>query len=413
MQRSPPPSWPSVGPETVPGAREPVDEIVAALRRSDRFARLCADAVAEDQPVTIIVNDPYRSTMTAPALAAIAQRVARSTRPPRFRLLIATGTHRIATALRRPFEQSLLQGTSLTIEDVRWHDADDPEQLGLFQGVALNRWVVEGRFLLPIGSIEPHYFAGVTGPHKTLTIGAMARRDIQRNHALALHPTADLMRLHGNPVFEDIIALVARLGSAGKHICAITQVVSSGGLVHVSVGDPVDALHLALPAVARAHTACVDGRADAVHLKVASPLNRNLYQADKALKNNHALVRDGGGIILDADCPEGMGSDRFLDALRRSPDHQSVKEHVQREGYSLADHKVLKLRHLTDPEGRGVSVALVAPGVSDEHARVAGMTRCQSVARARSWLMSTVQGPFERCFTVDNAATCCIRVSGL
>ncbi len=412
MERDSPSAWSSVGPEVVPGAREPIDEIVAALRRSDRFARLCVDAAAADQPVTLIVNDPYRSTMTAPALAAIGRCVARSTRQPRFRLLIATGTHRIAAPLRRPFERSLLQGSSLLMEDVRWHDADDEQQLSLIEGTSMNRWVVEGGFLLPIGSIQPHYFAGVTGSHKTLTIGTMAKRDIQRNHAKALHPAADIMRLYGNPVFEDIVALAARLASAGKQICAITQVVARDALVHVSVGDPVDSLHLALPAVARAHTACVDARADAVHLKVAPPLDRNLYQADKALKNNHALVRDGGGIILETDCPEGVGSADFLAALERAPDHEAALQRVRRDGYALTDHKVLMLRHLTDPAGRGVSVALIAPGISDKHARIAGMTRFRRVAEARLWLAGVVQGPFDRFFTVENAATCCIRVQG-
>jgi nickel-dependent lactate racemase len=411
MQQEPSSSWRSVGPEVVPGSAAPVDEIAAALRRGDRFARLCADSVTARQPVTIIVNDPYRSTMTGPALAAIARCIARSARPPRFRVLVATGAHRIAEGDRRSFEQALLQDAPLSIEQVCWHDSDDPAQLGTIEGAVMNRWVVDGLFLLPIGSIEPHYFAGVTGPHKTLTIGTMARRDIERNHAQALHPAADLMRLHGNPVFEDVAALAARLAAAGKRVCAISQVVSRSGLVHVSVGDPIDSLHLALPAVARAHTACVDGHADAVHLKVASPLDRNLYQADKALKNNHALVRDRGGIILEADCPEGVGSDRFLDALERAPDHRAAKERIEREGYALTDHKVLKLRHLTDRGGRGVSIALVAPGVTDEHASVAGMTRCRSVAEARLWLADAVPGPLDRCYTVEDAATCCIRVN--
>lgn len=406
-------SWQTIKAPDVRPLRDAVGKIAHTLQRANAFNTLCADAVVAGEPVTIIANDPYRPTRTGDVLQAIPRAMGRGASRPEFRLLFATGTHRVAEDERAAFERSILAGTSLPITEVRWHDADDAAQLSDVCGVSMHRWAATGRFLMPIGSVAPHYFAGVTGPHKTVTIGIMARRDIERNHAHAIHPAADLMRLHGNPVFQETAGLTGRLAAAGKHICAVAQVVAPGGLVYVAVGDPVESVHLALPSAARTHVAHVDRPADLVHLRVAPPLNRNLYQADKALKNNHRLVRDGGGIVLEADCNEGIGPDWFLESLRAAPDYAGARRRVEREGYRLGDHKVIKLRHLTDPQQRGVRVALVARGMAPACATAAGMTPFTAVDEARGWLIDAIDGAIECGYTVEDAGTRCVRFGRL
>ena len=40
--------------------------------------------------------------------------------------------------------------------------------------------------------------------------------------------------------------------------------------------------------------------------EVEAPLDRDLYQADKGLKNTEFVIRDGGVILLDAGCNSGV-----------------------------------------------------------------------------------------------------------
>jgi hypothetical protein len=152
--------------------------------------------------------------------------------------------------------------------------------------------------------------------------------------------------------------------------------------------------------------------ADVLRLKVPLPLGRNLYQADKALKNNHLAVRDGGGIMLEADCPEGIGPNAFMRLLRWAGDHASAKRRVQEDGYTLGDHKAVKLRYLTDPTRRGVHVALISPNIADADAATAGLWVFRAEPAAAEWLARVVAGPLRRGLVVEDAGLVSVTACG-
>ncbi|MGI6662638.1 MAG: hypothetical protein ACOX4B_04055 [Bacillota bacterium] len=47
------------------------------------------------------------------------------------------------------------------------------------------------------------------------------------------------------------------------------------------------------------------------------PKDMNLYQAQKGLENAKYAVREGGVIILTAECPEGLGEDNVREVHDR------------------------------------------------------------------------------------------------
>ncbi len=392
-----------IRPLAPPVALDVACELDRAYAESDSMASFLGAAAAANEPVLLMVNDSHRATLTREVLAALARWTARLAPVPRFRAIVATGTHRFGRAEQAAFEAAELCNTGLTVERIEWHDALDDRRLAPVAGLRMNHEVAAHRFLLPIGSVEPHYFAGATGPHKTLTIGCLAHADIERNHARALDPASDILRLHGNPVHDGVADMVRALQDSGKRTCAVGEVLCGRALVRAAIGDPLIVTERLMSDVRRTFVQFVDRPADVVRLRVPMPLGRSLYQADKALKNNHRAVRDGGGMILEAACPDGVGNDAFLSMLRIAADHATAVRLVEQEGYRLGDHKAVKLRFLTDPRQRGVHVALVASTISGTDAHVAGMMPCPDAEAARDWLRSVVQGPTDQQLIIEDA----------
>lgn len=399
-----------IRPLAPPVALDVARELDRAYAERDAMALFLGAAAAAGEPVLLMVNDSHRATLTREALAALARWAPRQSPAPRFRVIVATGTHRFSRAERESFEAAELRSAGLAIERIVWHDALDDTVLSPLAGVRMHTDVVAHRFLLPIGSVEPHYFAGATGPHKTLTIGCLAHADIERNHARALDPASEILRLAGNPVHDGVADMVRALQAAGKRVCAVGEVLCGQALVRALVGEPLDVTERLLPDVRKTYVQFVDRPADVVRLRVPMPLGRSLYQADKALKNNHRAVRDGGGMILEAACPDGVGNDAFLSLLRRAADHAAAVRLVDQEGYRLGDHKAVKLRHLTDPAQRGVHVALVAGHIAEPDARAAGMRPCADADEAHDWLRGVMRGSADRQLVIEDAGMVTVSV---
>ena len=404
-------SWATLGPKPLPDEQEGPATLRAKLARSDALRNLLDQAAAAGEAVLLVVNDGHRATQTRLALTTLGEVIGPRPRGLRFRALVATGTHRFADDERREFEGETFDGCGVNIEQVAWHDADDDDALTDVGGVRIHEWLARGRFIVPIGSVEPHYFAGVTGAHKTVTIGCQGREAIERNHAKAMEPTADILRLEGNPVFDDIMRALGVLKRGGKQLYAINEVVRGDALVSAAVGGPRDTLEELLPIVRHVFWHDIPKPVDVLHLKVPPPLGRNLYQADKALKNNHLAVRDGGGIILEADCPEGVGPDAFVNLLRRAADYAAARRIVREEGYRLGDHKAVRLRYLTDRAGRNVRVALVSPHLAPDVARVASMHLSSEADSALAWLSASVVGRVECGLAVEDAGVVGIAIA--
>lgn len=373
------------------------------LGGSEALANFLDQAVSDADPVLLVVNDSHRATLTREALRALEDVSRRRVPQARFHLLIACGTHEFSESEQRAFERELLQEVNLSVQGVDWHCAKCPETLRRLGGFQFHSRLAQCRYVLPIGSVEPHYFAGVTGPHKTVTIGCMSYDDIRVNHQGALSVDSDILRLDGNPVYEGVRRALEALRFAGKEICCIGEVASGSSLVDVRVGDPLEVVHALLPAAMATFVHVIAERVDLLHLRVPMPLGRSLYQADKALKNNHRAVRDGGGIILEARCAEGVGASSFLTLLRRAPTLAEARGLISREGYALGDHKAIKLRELTDPAGRGVHVALVSDGINRDDAGAAGMALFQRVEDARVWINDQLDSSMGREALIDDA----------
>ena len=350
---------------------------------------------------TIVVNDPQRETRTAAVLARLRAALPAAA----FRILVATGTHSFDAARRRAFEREVLSPAAA--EQIAWHDCTAGD-LASVPGPAAWRchpWLLDEAPVLGIGSCEGHYFAGITGAHKTVTVGCAARDDVQANHANALSKDSRPGRLAGNPVHDGIAAMVASL-EARRPLAAINLLQLEGRILSATAGTPLEALERIAPAVRSTYFRGIPSPADALVLATEGVLGRSFYQADKGIKNNEWAVRDGGCLVLLAPCPEGIGQDHFMSLLRECGDYASAVAQVARRGYRLGDHKAVKLRYLTDV--RGVRVFIVSADIARAEAEVMGMAKADDVEAALA-AGGTDPGR-DKVYRVADAANTCVTV---
>lgn len=365
-------------------------EIIRHSAESAGIAQFLSDAFASPTGLLIAVNDPHRHTDSASAIKAIAHMCHRLNLPFRFRLVIATGSHQFADAKERTcHEDAILGRHAKSCLSITWHDAFNDEHLLPLVNSSkprFNRELVMSSHILAIGSLEPHYFAGITGAHKTLTVGLMSFEDITENHAHALSSAASGMKLKGNPIYEGLSESIHVMEESGKRLFAINEIMASGRLERCFSGHPLQSLHQALPDLRAIFCHTVSAPKDLIISIVHSPLDRDLYQADKGIKNVESAVRDGGIILLNASCQHGIGIDRFHQLLKVAPTYREAKQYIEMNNYKLGDHKAVRLRALTDE--RNVRIAAFAPGLKRGEAQECGIQLFANREDAVTWALT-------------------------
>ncbi len=409
-------TWQSLFPEyspaiVAPAAPESVDtdavEIIREAGLQAGIAEFLKDALAQLEPLTIVVNDSHRFSDSRSAIEAICQICEAEGLNPRFRLLVATGSHVFDDREIREHEAMVLGDRADLFEDRSWHVATDESMLKEAAGVRVHRWIADGEYALAVGSMEPHYFAGVTGAHKSLSVGVLDFEALTVNHKNALSSEAAPFRLEGNPIYDGLAGIVRQLQSEERRFFCFNQILADGRVAYCAAGDPIDSLLESLPRLRQAFSASVVKTQDLLVSIVHPPLDRDFYQADKGIKNVEGAVRDGGVILLDAECAGGIGIDRFFRLLQRAATHTEAVNLVETEGYALGDHKAVRLRALT--ELRGVKLGAVAAGLSKEDAATAGVELFSNRESAAKWA-GDILGPSATGTIVDDAGNLVLEI---
>ncbi|MDL1958116.1 MAG: lactate racemase domain-containing protein [Deltaproteobacteria bacterium] len=373
----------------------PIDE--GLLKKAVSNALECLE---KPQALTVVVNDPQRQTDSLRVLKVLSHLID----PACIRILVATGTHRYSSQKMRGFELKLVRG--LSIKEIQWHNSRSDELVPVRpNGWRAHPWLIEDRPVLGIGSVEPHYFAGFTGVHKTLTIGCASYEDVESNHANTLLPGCCPGRLAGNPVFEGILQMLEDL-AVSQRLAGVNLVQVGSTIIAAAGGIPLEVLEALTSTAQDVFIQQIDVPADAIIVEAAGPLGQSLYQADKAIMNNQWAVRNGGVIILVAPCENGIGQDHFVKLLIKAPTAAAAKDIVSRRGYRLGDHKAIGMRMLTDPNCRAVKVFAVSKGLSQADTVALGITKATSVDQALS--AAGIDPNRHRVYRIMNAGNLCV-----
>jgi nickel-dependent lactate racemase len=183
--------------------------------------------------------------------------------------------------------------------------------------VEVNRALREHTHVILTGAIGFHYFAGFTGGRKSVCPGLASARTVEATHMLALDFERGGRRagvgtglLDGNAVHEECERIAAIVQPA---FIINTVVDEDGRAVRVYAGDWRAAHRRACDDYLKEHSVEIDSKRGVVIASAGgSPWDINLIQAHKALDMAAYACKEGGQIILLAECVDGFGRADFL-----------------------------------------------------------------------------------------------------
>ncbi len=219
------------------------------------------------------------------------------------------------------------------------HDIDDCIYLGTTKkGVPVEVFkpVVEKDLLIATGNLEFHYKAGYSGGHKALHPGVCSKQTIEANHKMMIQPGTMPGKIDGNPMREDIEE-AGEMAGVDFIVNAILN--DSKEIVKVVAGDPVKAHREGTKYIDKMYKRSIGQKADIVVASCGGyPKDINLYQAQKGLENASFAVRDGGTIILLAECRDGLGERAFEEWMLKAESPHEPVEWIK-ENFILGAHK--------------------------------------------------------------------------
>lgn len=325
--------------KAIPVAKDQAKEVRSAIDNPIESKKL--DNFKGIKTVAIAIADLTRTVPHKIILSQIMEKLKKmGINPKDILLIVGTGLHRVST--EDEWEELVGQEVLDKVKIIS-HNAKDPEMivnLGVTSRgtpVDINKHYVEADLKIVVGMIEPHQFEGYTGGAKGLAIGLGGEKLITANHSMLTDKNACLGKLKGN--------------SARKDVDEIGRIVGIDFIVNVVLNDNKEILKTFAGHFIKAHRegvkearklneVSVSGEMDIVITSPGGyPKDLNVYQAQKALATAALIVKKGGVLILIAECREGVGDKKFINALTEGVIIKKVIDDFSKREFEIGVHK--------------------------------------------------------------------------
>ncbi|MCX8108791.1 MAG: nickel-dependent lactate racemase [Verrucomicrobiae bacterium] len=297
-------------------------------------------------------------------------------------LLNATGTHRPNTMaeLERMLTSDVVQRYRVFNHDCR--NRDELVEIGrMVDGTPalVNRYLCEADLRIITGFIEPHFFAGFSGGPKGIIPGCAGLETVMSNHSARnlCHPNATFGVTDGNPLWEEIRDLAARVGES--FIVNVT-LNDERQITGVFAGDMVAAHKSGTDFVRASAMQPVAEEFDIVITTNSGyPLDLNLYQGVKGMTAGARILRKGGLMILACECREGIPTNSpYHELLLRFRDTESLLAGLSVPGFCYAEQWEAYMHARAQQKGR----VLLYSSMDDDVVRQAHLEPCHDIEEA-------------------------------
>ena len=323
---------------TFSGGAEMLGEIAASPHIPDASAEdlvsdaldnctSCLELFGPNDRVVIVTSDITRYTGSEIYLPIIVERLNRSGVPDsHIEIIIALGIHRKQTEA----EHRKILGPLFGRIKVSDHECDDPGKvvyLGKTSGgveVEVNRVVAEADYLILTGTIGFHYFAGFGGGRKSVLPGVASRKSCMASHFAVLNPgegsgrntRATTGNLDANPVHQAMVEACAKV----KPSFIVNTVLGPGKrIIACFAGGWQEAFEAGHRFYSEQFSYPLKEKADLVVVSCGGdPKDINLIQSHKTMEYGSQALKEGGVMVLLAQCRDGYGNATFFDWFRCS-----------------------------------------------------------------------------------------------
>ncbi len=221
-------------------------------------------------------------------------------------ILVGLGTHRPMTPgeINDKFGDQIV--SRYKIVNHEWNNPDALESLGKCElgfEIFINKLVKQSDLIIAVGNIVPHATAGFSGGGKALMPGICGEKNIEETHWKALDFSMnEILGEIDNPIQDAI----KRVSNKAKLSMIINTVLFGANEIYALVaGDLEKAYAMGIGYCREVYGVAVPDKADIV-VAEAFPTDIDLRQAIKAICSADVVCKDGGVIIVAADCPDGV-----------------------------------------------------------------------------------------------------------
>jgi lactate racemase len=271
--------------------------------------------------VAIIAEDKTRKNPEYPVILKCLTQLLEKYNIKKRKLIPAYGTHSRHTPLDH---EGLYGNENLKQFHLIEHDCHQEAslvQIGTLPSgtpLKINSEVIESDFIIVLGSVSPHAFAGFTGGPKIILPGVANYAAIRDSHSCVVSQQADIGVLNGNPVHEYIMSALNYI----KVDYAIQSVRNiDGSLASIFYGDLKTAYEKAIIFCRMNCSIAAPQNIDILIIGCGGvPRDESLYQAQRVISLATKIVRPGGCAVVVGEFSQGIGNDQLETSLMRSRD---------------------------------------------------------------------------------------------
>jgi len=393
-----------IEPKFEKGLDDQVGEVRKALQEPTGTAPL-SELVGPEDTVGIIFSDITRATpydILLPAIFAELPHVGKE----QYVLFNATGTHRSNT--KEELESILGPGIVGSYKIVQNDCDDDASHRHIGTTTGGNEIYIHSEFLdcdvkILTGFIEPHFFAGYSGGGKAIMPGLALLKTVQYNHRAAHmdHPKARWGITEGNPLWEDVREAARFAKPTFLLNIALNR---NKEVTAVFAGDFEEAHKVGCTYVKDHAMSPVKEPFDIVITSNSGyPLDLNMYQAVKGMSAASQIVKDGGHIIIAADCWDGIPAHgKYGQLLTEAGSLDNMLERIRTPGFAMQDMWQAQIHALIC---KLATVHFYSDNLSDEQIRQGFMEPCRDIGARVREIIKNLGGDARICVLPEGPLT--------
>ncbi len=312
-------------------SKPPINNISAATKialSNPINSKPLSELIKKNHSVCIIVTDITRACPDKEILSELIDQIKENANLKNLSLLIASGLHREMSDIEKieKYGEKIVKNFQIINHNAK--DEKNLISLGITKNgtpIKISKVAYNSDFIISIGVVEPHQYAGYSGGYKTLAIGVASDETISKTHSRMFieHHKTRIGNIDGNLFNEDVTEIGKKIG-----LDFIVNVIldDEKNIIDIKAGEPSETYKTLVSIAKEISEIPITKTFDVAICGIGFPKDSNLYQTSRAASYLFYLptqvVKNGGYIIIPAICEEGagkgIGEQRFFDMLKNN-----------------------------------------------------------------------------------------------